>query len=708
MALIRIQGFSGAAPRISERLLGPNQAKIAENTKLLTGELRAWRSAKDTLTVTPDGAFIETGTAQAGAVSTITLAVAASAVDDFHNNDSIRIVSGTGIGQHRFISDYVGATRVAIVSVPWSVVPNAISVYETYDSANPEYLQTIYLFGKNTATEHWLTFNKDVDIARSPIPGDLLERTYFTGLDQPRVTDNTIVDQSGEWPFPQKSFFLGVPVPTGAPVLTIDAGGVGTVVRDLTYVYTFVNGYGEEGPPSPPKTISAVKSDETVNFNSLDQSPAVDWNLVSWRIYRVAVGATGQDFQFLKEVTINLSVPQSQDTTPHDDTVLAEVLSTTSFDPPPVNLKGIIVLPNGIMLGFLGNQVYISEPFKPHAWPSKFIKSVDFTIVAIGNYGQTAVIATDGTPYRLAGIESSNMTLSQIHVDQPCTSKRGMVSSEVGALYPSADGLMRVGPGISEILTIPYFDQDEWQKLKPRTIHASFHDGRYHGFFDTGLVNGELQGSGFIIDTRERGSFYSTLDFYRYASYQSREDDELFLVRYLNLTAAVDASDIEQWEAGGSKLSYKWRSKSFEVNPAGFTAAKIEADYQAALSQAEIDAINAQRTADIAANDALLTNPEALPGPMNNHAMNGLAMNGDGLGIITLLPGQAETTTFKLYGAVTGESNVILRHTETVSNNKPFRMDGKKRYRKIEIELLGRVNVREVNIATSVGELQKR
>ncbi|MGN7750559.1 hypothetical protein [Sinorhizobium sp. 22678] len=73
---------------------------------------------------------IVTGTAQAGAASTITLASDASAVDDFYNGLSIVILGGTGAAQSRTISDYVGSTRVATVSAAWTTPPDNTSVYQ--------------------------------------------------------------------------------------------------------------------------------------------------------------------------------------------------------------------------------------------------------------------------------------------------------------------------------------------------------------------------------------------------------------------------------------------------------------------------------------------------------------------------------------------------------------------------------------------------
>ena len=71
-----------------------------------------------------------TGTAQAGSISTtIKLAVTASATDDVYNSMTVYISSGTGSGQLKTITDYVGSTKVATVSA-WTTTPNATSVYE--------------------------------------------------------------------------------------------------------------------------------------------------------------------------------------------------------------------------------------------------------------------------------------------------------------------------------------------------------------------------------------------------------------------------------------------------------------------------------------------------------------------------------------------------------------------------------------------------
>ena len=70
------------------------------------------------------------GTAQSGTLSTIQLAITASAVNNFYSNSTVVIVNGLGAGQARVIKSYAGGTTTAIVDPDWNVAPNNTSVYK--------------------------------------------------------------------------------------------------------------------------------------------------------------------------------------------------------------------------------------------------------------------------------------------------------------------------------------------------------------------------------------------------------------------------------------------------------------------------------------------------------------------------------------------------------------------------------------------------
>ncbi len=71
---------------------------------------------------------VETGTAQAGSSTSITLASGANSSDDFYNNLVITLTGGTGSGQTNTITDYNGTTKVATVST-WTTTPDLTTTY---------------------------------------------------------------------------------------------------------------------------------------------------------------------------------------------------------------------------------------------------------------------------------------------------------------------------------------------------------------------------------------------------------------------------------------------------------------------------------------------------------------------------------------------------------------------------------------------------
>lgn len=77
-----------------------------------------------------DAAFeVHSGTAQAGAATTITLDTGASASDDIYRGDRIIIVAGTGVGEHDICTAYNGTTKVATVAETWIITPDATSEF---------------------------------------------------------------------------------------------------------------------------------------------------------------------------------------------------------------------------------------------------------------------------------------------------------------------------------------------------------------------------------------------------------------------------------------------------------------------------------------------------------------------------------------------------------------------------------------------------
>ena len=81
------------------------------------------------ITLTASATNHDTGAAQAGSSTTITLKSTASATNNIYNGMYVTITGGTGVGQVRIIQNYVGSTKVATVDIPFTTAPNSTSNY---------------------------------------------------------------------------------------------------------------------------------------------------------------------------------------------------------------------------------------------------------------------------------------------------------------------------------------------------------------------------------------------------------------------------------------------------------------------------------------------------------------------------------------------------------------------------------------------------
>ncbi len=100
------------------------------------------------VTLTASTTHHDSGAAQAGGASTITLKSTASSTDDIYNGMYVTITSGPGVGEIRIIEDYVGSTKVATVTPAWTTQPTSASNYQIttwttesvnqYVNANPQ------------------------------------------------------------------------------------------------------------------------------------------------------------------------------------------------------------------------------------------------------------------------------------------------------------------------------------------------------------------------------------------------------------------------------------------------------------------------------------------------------------------------------------------------------------------------------------------
>ncbi len=420
--------------------------------------------------------------------------------------------------------------------------------------------KTVYRFGQDTVSDssHWFHWTTDVDVCRGQISGDASEWTFFTGDGVPKATYNTIALSGTDLPTATRP--LGLPAPSQAVSATV----VGTVdtaelAETRVYTFTFVNkesGREIESAPAAASNSVTVRTSQSVTLSGFSSVPSGGYVVTHRRIYR----STSGTYLFVAEIPIN-DTSYSDSVAPES---LAEEIPSVLWSAPPSELKGLTNLPNGMMAGFVGRDIYFCDPYRPHAWPENYIQTVDYPIVGMGRMDTTLAVLTTGVPYLAQGAHPSAVALVKSDLQQACVAKRSIVSHGGSVFYAAPDGLMRLSPGGSEIITKMLFNYTQWQAyFKPESIHAYAHDNQYIAFYDNDTVQG-----GFIYDMTS-GNFI-THDIYADAAFHDIQRDKLFVT--------LSDKKVKVWNSGDTK-TYTWRSKKFTMpKPLSFSWAQLEAE----------------------------------------------------------------------------------------------------------------------------------
>lgn len=321
------------------------------------------------------------------------------------------------------------------------------------------------------------------------------------------------------------------------------------------YCMTYVHRWGAEGPPSAISDQVDVAYAEDIELTALSV-PASTTLYPKKRIYRTAGTGEAADWYFLAEIN-------SADTTYTDELEHGELAKNlTATTAPDADIEGLTLMPGGFLAAFKGREIWFSEPWHPHNWPSAYRLIVDFPVVGLGASGNDLVVLTTGQPYLISGSHPEIMVQSKLMIPQSCVGRQGVAQLDQFVVYPSPDGLVALHCGEARVLTDAYFSKAQWQAFVPAAMTAAVYDRKYYGFF--------ASGGGIIVDFDSSKATITTTDQNASAAYSDLETDKLYVVQ---------ATKLNQWDAGATSLLAEWMSKRFMFStPMTFSAAIVNAD----------------------------------------------------------------------------------------------------------------------------------
>lgn len=367
---------------------------------------------------------------------------------------------------------------------------------------------------------------------------------------------------------------LGLPVPM--PPVAVPSAPPGWAGPNdqrseyRAYVVTYVDRYGNEGPPSLPSARFGVDEGAGVDVR-WESVPLGGWDVQAVRLYRLTASDAGaeqialpriEDFHLVGEFPAALA--RFTDTLPNLD--LGEPLTAMVFAPPPEDLAHLVAEPNGTQLaGAVGRDIWFCEPHEFHGWPDKYRLRLDDAVVAITWTDTGLYVATDGHPYWIApqADELGQREVFRMSETMPCVARRSMTTTpHGGALYASRYGLVLLYGRQCQRVSQAYWGEDDFAALQPDTMLATVHDGLWFGF---------TANSGWMLDLSDptypgRQLGLIALSLRPTALHRSRTD-ALFLAL---------PTGIGQWNTGPTYLSLRYRTRctvtSWQMN---WAAAKV-------------------------------------------------------------------------------------------------------------------------------------
>jgi hypothetical protein len=605
--------FDGLLPSVSPRKLPEHAAQVAENVKIGGGRLESWKVPLLVQSLTNHARIFpwrRGGTTEwqtwATDVDVVQSPEGADTYERIYITDGVKpymrgwdggvmvqkyMERPTGSAPTATATDRTGfgssdmATATAVwagsMSGTYTKISGGVKSSQTMTAAAVNFIGTVITKTRDKNTGIWT-----VEFSFSTVPiwsysgsvGDRITDIVCTLTGSWTITLNgvsyslgdtfTINDGSTDFGtalisavLPTPTYQVGANTVTGVPFTGnvqfiptfIDTDGI----RYVRYVQTLVDSWSMEGPPSSASNEVTWAPGQKVVLSSFGSAGSA----TKRRFYRTKAGSENDDFYFVAEVD---AAATSYEDVLTDAQLGDDVMPT--FENPPAGLKGIIMLPANFAVGFVGREVWFSEPNYPWSWPAKYAVTTDWDIIGLGASGNDVYVLTKGQPYMLSGYHPESMNMAKLNIPQSCVSKRSIAMLGGWVVYASPDGLVGLSGGTGKLLTEQHYSRDEWQALTPANMIGAVHDNAYFGFLASGGIVLQLSGGRLQL---------TTITTTAVEAYTDLLDDMLYVV----ISSGGGTYSLYKWHQGATNMQYRWRGRDVVYDHrAFFSSARVDAE----------------------------------------------------------------------------------------------------------------------------------
>ncbi len=661
MTALHVKPFRGQVPRLSDRLIGANQAVAALNCQITAGRLDPLMGPGLVHTSLASSIATIYRYRYKGADNWLVWSRVVDVVKSPTAQDSLGRVYYTGDGDPRMTT-----YDLAIDSAPYPTAFYALGI--PAPSTAPALIVTGGVAPVETRAYIYVFRNAfGEESGPSPeivVSGNINGSWDLSGME-------TALPNSG-------TISAAATVSTGVVEVTLDT--VRGLMQHEEVTFSGVSGMTDLNATFALLSVDAGANKVTVE---LDTAQVYSGGTDTWarvaphnvtgmtKVIKRSIGS--EDYKRVAEIPVA--------TTTYSDIILTSALQddTQQLDsfPPPKNLHSLVVLANGAMAGLAGNELCFSEQYKPYSWPLANRYSFAGKGVALCAAENSVIVLTENDPIVFTATTPEAASPAGMNTYAPCVSKQSVVDIGGGCLYAGHDGLYLATPAGVRNITNDLYRNKEWSAMVPTSFKAAFFDQRYYAMHDT------LDGSTskiMMLDLSEPDSIV--------------EIDERVDVLYLNPLDGnfymVKGNKIYAWNVDDTNryLSY-WASREYQLPaPVNFNCAQVHADY------GDILPIN---TVILQENIALLADADDVNGALCAAPVNTFAVNGSAIQPVPQETQRKVQFSLRVDGA--------LVFTKQLSSDKPFRLPNGFKSELQGFAITASVPVHSVSIAQSEREL---
>jgi len=576
MVALKYDRFEGLLPRTPAALLPDRAATVAENCDFAYGELRSVRDGFLTLNLVNAAAslYTEDGLSFFSWPDDVDAVRSPLANDQFNRlyfttPTDFRVATRAGMSLQGGVpgSSYrVGVPRPAIA--PVLAIPEAppldtavLTATFHYEASGTKYLeQEIGLITVKDFQE-W-TFTPPIKPGPPAVAVPDYAFPVLRLVAKDLATDTVVLDA-----YTSNSSLLSANATYTLSLTKNDTGDSYTVkleqladesnMRSRAYVYTYVNTYNEEGPASPPATITLLPKFGCIVQATLDANTGGYAPIKEIRIYHSPDDSDVADYFYAGSIPVlGAGAGPVSWTDTVDAASLNETLTSENSYPPDPAMVGLTELPNGILMGWKGNELHFSDAYRPWSWPPAYRKTFGMhQVIGAVPAGSGALVTTTGPAFLVSGVSPDAMTESQLPIEQAGVSKWSIANVGDSIIYASHDGLVTVmGMEGSMSASERFFTRDVWRQrcgTGLSSMRFSAWDGRLIVYSSTGKF------VPFVISLDEAAGAMTDLPaFTASCSFVSPLTDQCYYMQ---------GKALYQF-AGGADLPVRWKSKEIVLS----------------------------------------------------------------------------------------------------------------------------------------------